>query len=337
MSGTGKKSIFEKIQKSPALLVFIVVLLAVALFLIAHISSAIREKTEDKPKIETTETVADSTENETTLSQKNENLSIPNLKIHSTDVVAVSKENTDNGVALKVEFKDENSLMTAHSTQNINDSQAVPYFCFGLKDGTLIKCPADVRFLGDGKTAVYSLTEIGDYANAVALTEDVTVTAENILDDGFSLFLFEKNSGNATALFGTDGKTVNFDSANVKANVTWSVAGVKNIEITKNDEFVWIDVYYDGVSSYMKLNNDFVTNFVRFGFEKDGVSYKRDFITTEYDNLNMVRCKFDSYSLDGLAKEMGVADITVSELFTDYTISVWTSDYDKDTNLFKLN
>ena len=51
----------------------------------------------------------------------------------------------------------------------------------------------------------------------------------------------------------------------------------------------------------------------------------------------MVRCKFDSYSLKGLADEMGAGDITVNDLFTDYVISVWTSDYDKDTTLFTIN
>ena len=76
---------------------------------------------------------------------------------------------------------------------------------------------------------------------------------------------------------------------------------------------------------------------MRFGFEKDGVTYKRDFITTEYDNLNMVRCKFDSYSLEGLADEMGVSEITVDELFSNYVVYVWTSDYDTDTDLFSIN
>lgn len=336
MSGTGKKSIFHKIQKSPALLVFSVILLAVALFAVAHISSAVSEKNKGDVGGESTEKTSVLATDETTLSQENAALDIRNVKYYLKDVVSVSAEKTDSSVNLKVKFTNKDALLKTHLAKDLNTVQAVPYFCFTLKDGTFIKCPADVRLSSDGKTAVYSLTEIDDYANAAAITENITVNYANVLDGDFSLFSVEESTGSVTAILGTAEKTPDFNGVGAKANVTSIADGIKKVEMTKNDKFVWIDIYYTDVSSYMKLNNDFVTNFVCFGFEKDGVSYKRDFITTEYDSLNMVRCKFDSYSLDGLAKEMGVTDITVSDLFTDYNISVWTSDYDKDTDLFKI-
>ena len=51
----------------------------------------------------------------------------------------------------------------------------------------------------------------------------------------------------------------------------------------------------------------------------------------------MIRCKFDTYSLKVVADEIGDSTLTVDSLFTNYAISVWTSDYDNEIDLFCLN
>lgn len=339
MAETNKKSLSYKIQKNPALLVFIIIVFAVVIFAVANITSAIQEKSKEN-KETTTEIITEKQEETDTTSAEVGAVSKDyNIKKYSNDIKSVKPEKDENSVSLKVEYKDKASLLKNHYAQDVNNVQAVPVFCFYLKDGTQVKCPGELRLLGDSNIAVYTLSVINDYANVVALTDEITVNYDNVLDNGFNVYLQNKNDGTGKTLLGTYGKTVEDMSLTVteKANVSNITQGIKTVEITKNDEFIWVDIYYNDITSYTELNNDFITNFVCFGFEKGGVKFKRDFITTEYDSLNMVRCKFDSYSLKSLADEMGTGDITVNDLFTDYVISVWTSDYDKDTNLFTIN
>ncbi len=339
MAETNKKSLGYKIQKNPALLVFIIIVFAVVIFAVANITSAIQEKSKEN-KETTTEVITEKQdETDTTSAEVNEVSKNLDIKKYSTDIKSVTAEKDENGVSLKVEYKDKASLLKNHYAQDANNAQAVPVFCFYLKDGTQVKCPGELRLFEDSNSAVYSLSVIGDYANAVAITDEVTVNYDNVLNGSFNVYLQNKTDGTGKTVLGTYKKTVEDLSLAVaeKINVSNITQGIKTVEVTKTDEFIWVDIYYNDITSYTELNNDFITNFVCFGLEKDGVSFKRDFITTEYDSLNMVRCKFDSYSLKGLADEMGAGDITVSDLFTDYVISVWTSDYDKDTNLFTIN
>ena len=339
MAETNKKSLGYKIQKNPALLVFIIIVFAVVIFAVANITSAIQEKSKEN-KETTTEIITEKQEETDTTSAEVGAVSKDyNIKKYSNDIKSVKPEKDENSVSLKVEYKDKASLLKNHDAQDVNNVQSVPVFCFYLKDGTQVKCPGELRLLGDSNIAVYTLSVINDYANVVALTDEITVNYDNVLDNGFNVYVQNKTDGTGKTLLGTYGKTVEDMSLTVteKANVSNITQGIKTVEITKNDEFIWVDIYYNDITSYTELNNDFITNFVCFGFEKGGVKFKRDFITTEYDSLNMVRCKFDSYSLKGLADEMGAGDITVNDLFTDYVISVWTSDYDKDTNLFTIN
>ena len=306
MAETNKKSLSYKIQKNPALLVFIIIIFAVVIFAVANITSAIQEKSKEN-KETTTEIITEKQEETDTTSAEVGAVSKDyNIKKYSNDIKSVKPEKDENSVSLKVEYKDKASLLKNHYAQDVNNVQAVPVFCFYLKDGTQVKCPGELRLLGDSNIAVYTLSVINDYANVVALTDEITVNYDNVLDNGFNLYLQNKNDGTGKTLLGTYGKTVEDMSLTVteKANVSNITQGIKTVEITKNDEFIWVDIYYNDITSYTELNNDFITNFVCFGFEKGGVKFKRDFITTEYDSLNMVRCKFDSYSLKGLADEI---------------------------------
>ena len=51
----------------------------------------------------------------------------------------------------------------------------------------------------------------------------------------------------------------------------------------------------------------------------------------------MIRCKFDVYSLKQLADEIGDKSITIPDLFKNYQINIWTSDYDTENALVTLN
>lgn len=338
MPETNKKSLSYKIQKNPFLLVFIIIVLAVLIFGFVNITSAIQEKSKQKEETTTeiTTEAQDLTEVQATETNTKE---LSDVKKYSSGIESITITKNQKSVSLKVEYKDKDSLLKIHEAKNINSSQVVPVFCFYLKDGTQIECPGELNLVENGSVAEYHLSVIDDFANAVALTDEVTVTYDNVLDNQFNLYLRNKTGGNGKTIFGTYKKPVEEVSNNTSdsTKVFNTVNGIDTVKFTKTDEFVWVDIYYTDVTSYTELNNDFINNFVCFGFESGGASFKRDFIVTEYDSLNMLRCKFDSYSLSGLADEMGVDDITVNDLFTDYVISVWTSDYDKETSLFTIN
>ncbi len=339
MAETNKKSLGYKIQKNPFLLVFLIIIFAVLIFGIVNITSAIQEKSKEKEE-NTTEIITETQEiTEASVTEVHETEELLNVKKYSSAINNVSLEKNKSDVSLKVEYKDKERLLKTHNAKDINNSQVVPVFCFYLKDGTQVECPGELKLHENGNIAEYRLSVIDDFANAIALVDEVTVNFDNVLDNPFNLYLRNKTDGNGKTIFGTYKKSVEDVSKNGDeiAKVFNTANGIKSVEITKTDKFVWVDIYYTDVASYTKLNNDFITNFVCFGFERDGVSFKRDFIITEYDSLNMVRCKFDSYSLESLADEMGVSEITVSELFSDYVISVWTTDYDKETSLFTIN
>ena len=339
MAETNKKSLSYKLQKNPFLLVFIIIIFAVLIFGVVNITSAIQEKRESKAET-TTEITTDSQDSAEVQATENTDVKeLSDVKKYTSDIKTVSIVKEKNSVSLSVEYKDSGSLLKTHGSKTVNSPQVVPIFCFYLKDGTQVECPGELNIVGNSNVAEYHLTLIDDYANAAALTDEITITYDNVLDNPFNLSLRSKTDGSGKTIFGTYEKSVEeVSQKNSEVTKVFNTAnGIKTVEITKTDKFAWIDIYYTDVASYTELNNDFVNNFVCFGFESGGASFKRDFIITEYDNLNMVRCKFDSYSLSGLADEMGVDGITVSDLFTNYVISVWTSDYDKQTNLFTIN
>ena len=111
---------------------------------------------------------------------------------------------------------------------------------------------------------------------------------------------------------------------------------IKKIETTVCDDFIWVDIYYVDEEAHTKDNAN-IEKFVVFGFEKGGNKYKRDFIITEYEKLYMTRCVFDKDAMKVLGADMMVDDITVKELFDEYAISVWATDYTTDKPLFDIN
>lgn len=339
MAQANKKSLSYKLQKNPFLFVFIIVIAAVVLFAVINITDSIGEKNRSKLEENTTDFVQ--TTAEPVAEQKADNsVELSDLKKYDTSIVSVTAEKTADKVTVKAVYSNKTSLLKSHYADNVNNSQVVPVFCFYTADGVQLKCPGELELIEGNSTAVYTLTVIDDYKNAVAVSDEITIDFENILDNGFNVYLqhkTEKGVG-ATAL-GTYKKSVedyNETAADI-CSVSNTAAGIKNVEITSHDKFIWIDIYYDDASSYSSLNHDFETNFVCFEFEKNGEKHKRDFIVTQYDDLNMLRCKFDEYSLNELADETGDTDKTVSDIFSDYTVSVLSRDYETETSLFTLS
>lgn len=342
MEQENKKGIGYKIQKNPFLLGLFVIVITVALFAISSLSTAIQERVREKDA--TTEVSTTAEEKTTSVAEtKPENqLNIGEFKKYAQSITSVTAEKEANRVAVTVAFEDEDALLEAHFANNLGDISVVPMFYFYIDKGTTpVKCPGEIRLLSDGKSVVYYLSEFSDYANAVGLTDNVTVSLDNVLYNKFNICIEHKeNDGISKTIVGTYGQSVEqFNSLHGKqpAKVTKTAKGIKRVETTITEEFVWVDIYYTDVDSYTKLNNGLINNFIKFKFEKGGKFYDADFIISEHESVNMVRCKFDSYSLAPLSKEMDMKNITVEELFTKYQISVFSSNYDTNTNLFTLN
>ena len=175
----------------------------------------------------------------------------------------------------------------------------------------------------------------------MSITEQTTVTLDNILTNDFNLYLKHKTrDGVGQTLFGTYGQTVEQYNGIHTPLPTPYVEENEDISIVKSvvkDDYIWLDIYFKNEEAYNKYNSKTSAKFIRFGLENGGKLYKWDFFVTEYDNLNMLRCKFDSYSIAELLKEMNEDKITVKDLFEDYNIAVWCSDYSTETDLFCLN
>ncbi len=339
MEEMNKNSLSYKIQKNPFLLGLFVIVIAVALIAIFSLSSAISEKTKEFETTTEKTTVATTA---TPVLETEKNVSLDGLKKRVDTIKNVSADFDNNSAIIVVEFEDKEALLDAHYASNDFTIDVVPVFCFYINNGTQVTCPGEFKFRSDGKSAEYKLAQIDDLANVVALTDELTVNYKNVFEVlKFNLYLeHQSNDGVGRTLVGTYPKTVesfNKDYAETPAIVSNLNEGVEKVQVTTADEFIWVDVYFTDEESYKKLNHDFENNFVCFGFEKGGKKFDWKFISTEYDDLCMIRCKLDAYALTQLADEIGDKSITIPTLFKDYQMNIWTSDYDTETNLFTLN
>lgn len=339
MDEMNKNSLSYKIQKNPFLLGLFVIVVAIALVVIFSLSSAISEKAKE---LETTTETTTVLTTQAQVVEKDDSISLEGLKKRVDTIKNVSADYNKNSVKIIVEFEDKDALLDAHYASNDFTIDVVPVFCFYINNGTQVSCPGEFKFLSDGKSAEYTLTEIDDIVNAVALTDELTVNYKNILEVlKFNVYLeHQSKEGVGRTVVGTYPKTV--EGFNKEYPVTPAVVsslnkGVEKVQVTTADEFIWIDIYFADEESYNSLNHDFENNFVCFGFEKGGKKFDWKFISTEYEDLCMIRCKLDTYALTQLADEISDKSITIPTLFTDYQINVWTSDYDTETNLFTLN
>ncbi len=338
MDEMNKNSLSYKIQKNPFLLGLFVVVAAIALIAIISLSSAISKKAAEFET--TTATTAVETTAKPVVEEKV--VSLKGLKKYVDTIKNVSADFDKNSTKIVVEFEDKDALLEAHFASNDFTIDVVPVFCFYINNGTQVTCPGDFKFLSDGKSVEYTLAQIDDLVNVVALTDDLTVNYENVFEVlKFNVYLeHQSKDGVGRTVVGTYAKTAESFNADYKgepAAVSSLAEGVEKVEVTSADEFIWVDIYFSDEESYKSLNHDFENNFVCFGFEKGGKKFDWKFISTEYDDLCMIRCKFDTYSLTQLADEIGDKSITIPTLFTEYQINFWTSDYDTETQLFTLN
>ena len=339
MEEMNKKSLSYKIQKNPFLLGLFVIVVAIALVAIFSLSSAISKKTKEL------ETTTEKTTVATTVKpvvEEEHVVALEGLKKRVDTIKNVYADYDNTSAKIVVEFKDKESLMTAHFATNDFVIDIVPVFCFYINNGTQVTCPGEFKFLADGKSVEYKLTEIKDLANVVALTDDLTINYKNVFDAlKFNVYLeHQSNEGVGRTVVGTYGKTTesfNREYPETTAPVSNLNEGVEKVEIISADEFIWVDIYFNDEESYKNLNHNFENNFICFGFEKGGKLFDWKFISTEYEDLCMIRCKFDAYSLKELADEIGDKSITIPTLFTGYQMKIWTSDYDTETQLFTLN
>lgn len=339
MDEMNKNSLSYKIQKNPFLLGLFVIVIAIALVAIFSLSSAISKKAKEF------ETTTEETTIATTVApvvEAEKVVSLEGLKKRVDTIKNVSADFDNKSAKIVVEFEDKEALLDAHFATNDFTIDTAPVFCFYINNGTQVTCPGEFRFLSDGKSAEYTLKEIDDLVNVVALTDELTVNYENVFEVlKFNVYLeHQSKEGVGRTVVGTYAKTTesfNKDYSETPAVVSSLNEGVEKVEVTSADEFIWIDIYFADEESYKNLNHDFENNFVCFGFEKGGKKFDWKFISTEYDDLCMIRCKFDTYSLKQLADEIGDKSITIPTLFTDYQINFWTSDYDTETELFTLN
>lgn len=331
---------FEKIQKNPFLAVLIVVVIGAAIFMVSALSTAIKDKIEVSatttvPQAETTVSKAETVDKEDNV------VEIKGLKKYSEAIKKVEVVKEPNQLVFYVEFAEKEALLEAHYASNSYSFDVVPMLCFYIDNGLQVKIPGELRLLSDGVTAVYSFSEIKNYVNAVFLTDNIVADMSNLLDNQFNLYIEHlSNDGVGKTLAGTYAQTVEqFNQLHPAKPMDISIAsgGIKKIETTVCDDFIWVDIYYVDEEAYKADNADLDKNFVVFGFEKGGNKYKRDFIITEYENLYMNRCVFDAYAVSELGKDMMVEDITVKRLFDGYSISVWATDYTTDKILFDIN
>ncbi len=332
---------FNKIIKNPFIVVLFAIVIGISVFVVFTLSKALNSKIEQLDATKTTAPAASQAQTPEATTENPNTLKVGVIKKHSGLVENISFTKEANRIAVTVEFTDEAALLEEHFAQNAFSIEVVPVFCFYTEKGVQIELPGELRLLSDSKSVVYYLSEINDFANILALTEQATVTLDNILTNDFNLYLKHKTrDGVGQTLFGTYGQTVEQYNGIHTPVPTPYVEANEDISIVKSivtDDFIWLDIYFKNEEAYNKYNSKTSAKFIRFGLENGGKLYKWDFFVTEYDNLNMLRCKFDSYSIAELLKEMGEEKITVKDLFEDYDIAVWCSDYSTETDLFCLN
>lgn len=336
-----EQGFFLKLIKNPFLICLFTVVLGVAIFVVFTLSRAMDSKIAE---LEAAKTTAPATTEATPFEEETEpenTVSTGVIKKYSELVETVSVVKEASRIAVTVEFTDEGALLEEHYAQNAFSVDVVPMFHFYIDNGTKVELPGELRLLSDSESVVYYLSEIKDYANVVSLTENRTVTLDNIMSNDFNIYLRHKTrDGVGRTILGTYGQTVEqFKGLHTSApaDIKNSNEDIRLVETTYSDEFVWIDIYFENEEAYNKYNSKLKSNFICFGVENGGKLYKWDFIVTEYDNLNMLRCKFDKISLAQLLKEMEADEITVKKFFEDYAIQVWCSDYTTETDFFCIN
>ncbi len=339
MDEMNKKSLAYKIQKNPFLIGLFVVLAAIVVVCVMALSSAIEKRTEEIKTPQTTAPAQTTTEKAPEIDYT---VDTDDVKKNVADIKEITASYTDKSVDVTVEFNNKDALLDAHYASGGSFTPVYPVFCFYIGNGLEVKCPAELRISEDYTKAYYSLKEIDDLVTVVGLTEGKTVSYENVLETlDFNVYIQHKeNESVGRTVIGTYASTseeFNKNYGKAPADISQIAKGVERVNIISCDSFVWVDIYFTDAEAYDELNNNFDGNFHNFGFEDGGKKYEWKFITTRYDELNMVRCKYDSYAHKQLQESMEDTKITIPELM-EKTVNVWSSNADdKKTDLFTVN
>lgn len=334
-----KKDFLKKIN--PFLVALFVIVVGIAVFVVFTLSKAVETRIEQIENAKTTQATTQAEIPPYEETKKDASVKVGALKKYTDKIQTINVTKEVNRIAVKVAYTDEQALLDEHYAQNAFSLNVVPVFCFYVGNGLQVELPGELRLLNDSKTVAYYLSETKDFANIMSLIDKTTVTLDNIMSNPFNVYLAHKtNEGVGKTLFGTYAQTVEQfknEHLSVPAEIVDLNEDVKEVKVTTADAFTWIDIYFKDEDAYNKYNSKEKTNFIFFGFEKGGKLYKWNFIVTEYDNLYMLRCKFDELSLTELFKEMNEEKITVKKFFEDYSIGVWCSDYKVENDLFCIN
>lgn len=334
MENQNKKSLSYKIQKNPFLIGAGLIIAIIVLIAVFSVSSAFRKKIDEKntqPATEVSTTVIETEQPEVTKEDKTVN--VEGLKTYVDDVRETSSDYEENRVALNFKFKDKPAVLKAFSVNAesmIDDSVSFVFYI----GGETVSCPGEYYLSNDNVTVSFYLYDIADIKNALSLTDGLNINYNNILTSKpFNIVLTDIKTGEARTFAGTHSKKYEETKKNKTVPVSMYVKGIDRVEVTETKEFIWLDIYYSNESTYKSLNYKFENNFIGFKFEYGKKMYDTLFSTTEYDDLKMIRCKFDSYALEQVKEMSGNSDYTINSLFSG-GITVFASNYDKTTELF---
>ncbi len=333
-----ENNFFEKIKKNPFAVCLGIVVVAVAVFVIYCLSGAINQKIVNFEAQKTTESTSAVTQNVTETVAPQNILKTGSVKKYTDTIENVVFVKEGSRVKVTVEFKDEESLLEMHYAQNAFSFEVVPVFCFYFDNGSQVKMPGTYQLLNDKKSVVYYLSEMEDFINAVAVSENKTISINNIMSREFNIYIHHKTrDGVGRTLLGTYGQTVEeFNKLHgpTPAVIVDKSDDIKLIETISCDEFMWVDIYFKDEATYLKYKSQVV----KMGYEYGGKLYQGSYITTDYGDIYMIRCKFDEFSLSPLLKAMGEEnEYTVKAFFEEFDISVWSTDYKDSVDLFCFN
>lgn len=334
MENQNKKSLSYKIQKNPFLIGAGLIIAIIVLIAVFSVSSAFRKtvnKQSTEPATEVSQTVTPT--EAPAVTEEDKTVNVEGLKSYVDNIRETSSDFEENRVALNFKFKDKPALLKAFSVtaESMIDVSVSFVFYFG---GETVICPAEYYLSNDNVTVSFYLYDIADVKNALSLTDGINVNFDNILTSKpFNLILTDNKTGETITFAGTHTKKYEETAKDKTAAVSMYVKGIDRVEVTETKEFIWLDIYYSNETAYKNLNYKFENNFIGFKFEYGKKMYDTLFSTTEYDDLKMIRCKFDSYALEQVKEMSGNGDYTINSLFSG-GITVFASNYDQTTELF---
>lgn len=330
-----KNSIAVKMQKNPFVFVGIIMLVVILLISIFAVSSSVKKSLE-KSNAETTETESRilvptqaKAPEETTEPSKNTELT--DIKTYADGINSVTADFEKNRTAVNVSFKDSPSLYNSFGVNAKSKTDGNCYFVFYLNENTVLKLPCEKYIAKDNVNVTFYLYDIDDYKTVLSLTDSLNIDYGNILSSRKFNIVFENKNGDVKTVLGN----ADFEFSKTKeSDVNTFVKGIKKVEIIKEKEFAWVDIYYTDESNYQYLNRKFENNFIGFTFDTSKGTKDYLFSVTRYDGLNMLRCKFDSYALEQINSEFELNCESVSDFLRN--ITVYSSNYDSKTDLFSF-